>query len=280
MTRRVKRDFSREDWETYYRRYQTTLAREYLIPIFSRGGVDLKGKKLLEVGCGNGGCAAEFSRAGCHVVMMDIDERLVGLAREHNDREGVTAEAFAGDVRNEAAPFWRRGPFDIVMFRDVMEHLESPAAVLRIVRRFLSPVGVVLVVFPPYYSPYGAHQQILPKKKFLLIPYNKLPYIHLLPERIFLRLVRGEGPSNEEVARLSTIRLTIRKFEREIREAGFVEREKRTYLSRPSFALRYGLPVVDAGILGRVPLVAEAAVTAVYYLLAPASSGNSGEISS
>jgi SAM-dependent methyltransferase len=280
MTRRVKRDFSREDWETYYRRYQRTLAREYLIPIFSRWGVDLKGKKLLEVGCGNGGCAAEFSRAGCHVVMMDIDERLVGLAGEHNDREGVTAEAFAGDVRNEAAPFWRRGPFDIVMFRDVMEHLERPAAVLRIVRRFLSPVGVVLVVFPPYYSPYGAHQQILPRKKFLFVPYNKLPYIQMLPERMFLRLVRGEGPSNEEVARLSTIRLTIRKFEKEIREAGFVEREKRTYLSRPSFALRYGLPVVDAGILGRVPLVAEAAVTAVYYLLAPASSGNSGEITS
>ena len=280
MSRRVKRDFSREDWETYYRRYQTTLAREYLIPIFSRWGVDLRGKKLLEVGCGNGGCAAEFSRAGCHVVMMDIDERLVELAGEHNDKEGVRAEAFAGDVRNEAAPFWRRGPFDIVMFRDVMEHLERPAAVLRIVRRFLSPVGVVLVVFPPYYSPYGAHQQILPRKKFLFVPYNKLPYIQMLPERMFLRLVRGEGPSNEEVARLSTIRLTIRKFEKEIREAGFVEREKRTYLSRPSFALRYGLPVVDAGILGRVPLVAEAAVTAVYYLLTPASSGNSGEITS
>jgi SAM-dependent methyltransferase len=269
MSRRVKRDFSREDWETYYRRYQTTLAREYLIPIFSRWGVDLRGKKLLEVGCGNGGCAAEFSRAGCHVVMMDIDERLVGLAGEHNDREGVTAEAFAGDVRNEAASFWRRGPFDIVMFRDVMEHVESPAAVLRIVRRFLSPVGVVLVVFPPYYSPYGAHQQILPRKKFLFVPYNKLPYIQMLPERMFLRLVRGEGPSNEEVARLSTIRLTIRKFEREIREAGFVAREKRTYLSRPSFALRYGLPVIGAGFLGRVPLVAEAAVTAVHYLLAP-----------
>jgi len=280
MSRRVKRDFSREDWETYYRRYQRTLARKYLIPIFSRWGVDLKGKKLLEVGCGNGGCAAEFSRAGCHVVMMDIDERLVELAGEHNDKEGVRAEAFAGDVRNEAAPFWRRGPFDIVMFRDVMEHLERPAAVLRIVRRFLSPVGVVLVVFPPYYSPYGAHQQILPRKKFLFVPYNKLPYIQMLPERMFLRLVRGEGPSNEEVARLSTIRLTIRKFEKEIREAGFVEREKRTYLSRPSFALRYGLPVVDAGILGRVPLVAEAAVTAVYYLLTPASSGNSGEITS
>jgi len=270
MPRRVKRDFSKEDWETYYRRYQTTLAREYLVPIFSRWGVELGGKKLLEVGCGNGGCGAEFSRAGCDVVMMDIDERLVGLAKEHNDREGVAAEVFAGDVLDEAAPFWRRGPFDIVMFRDVMEHLESPAAVLRTARRFLSPAGVVLVVFPPYYSPYGAHQQILPKKKFMLIPYNKLPYIQLLPKRMFLRLVRGEGPSNEEVARLSAIRLTVRKFEREVREAGFVARERRPYLSRPSFALRYGFPVIDAGVLGRLPIIAEAAVTAVYYLLASA----------
>jgi SAM-dependent methyltransferase len=273
MTTRVKRDFYKEDWETYYRRYQATLAREYLIPIFQRWGVDVAGKRLLEVGCGNGGCGAEFARAGCNVVMMDIDERLVALAGEHNEREGIDAEVFAGDVLDGAAPFWRRGPFDIVMFRDVMEHIESPSAVLRIAGRFLSPSGVILVVFPPYYSPYGGHQQILPRKRFLFVPYNKLPYLQLLPRRVFLRLARGDGPSHREVVRLSSIRLTIRKFEGEIRRAGFEAREKKTYLSRPSFALRYGLPVIESGILGRIPVISEVAVTAAYYLVAPVAEG-------
>lgn len=270
MTKSVKRDFSREDWETFYRRYQATLAREYLMPELARWGVGLAGKRVLEVGCGNGGCGAEFARAGCGVVMMDIDERLVALAIEHNAREGVAAEAFTGNALDETAPFWRRGPFDIVLFRDVMEHLESPATALGIARRFLAPGGVVLVVFPPYYSPYGGHQQILPRKKFLFVPYNKLPYLQWIPKPLFLRLVRGDAPPNREVARLKGIRLTIRKFEREMSRAGFVARGKTLYLSRPSFALRYGLHVVEAGILGRVPFAAEALVTAAHYLLTPA----------
>jgi len=270
MAKSVKRDFSREDWETYYRRYQTTLAREHLIPEFARWGVSLAGKRVLEVGCGNGGCGAELARNGCRVVMMDIDERLVGLAIEHNAKEGVAAEAFTGNALDESAPFWARGPFDLVLFRDVMEHLESPARALAIVRRFLAPGGAVLVVFPPYYSPYGGHQQILPRKKLLFVPYNKLPYLQWLPRPVFLRLVRGDAPPNREVARLNAIRLTIRKFEREARAAGFEPRRRTLYLSRPSFSLRYGLPVVEAGILGRIPFVAEAAVTAAHYLLAPA----------
>jgi hypothetical protein len=91
-------------------------------------------------------------------------------------------------------------------------------------------------------------------------------------------MVRGR-PTNREVERLNGIRLTIRKFEREARSAGFEARRRTLYLSRPSFSLRYGLPVIEAGILGRVSFVAEATVTAAHYLLAPArrDAGKTGE---
>ncbi len=263
----VKRDFSKEDWDSYYRRYQRSLARDYLIPILSRWGVAFEGTRLLEVGSGNGGCGAAFSEAGCRVVMMDTDDRLVSLARTYNEKENVDAKSFVGDVFDEKAPFYREGPFDIVMFRDVMEHLDDPAEALRIVGRSLAPNGTVFVVFPPYYSPYGAHQQILPRKKALFVPYNKLPYLQLLPRGLFLSVVKGESPANREVERLSGIRLTIRGFERCARTAGFTVRSKRMFLSRPSFALRYGLPVIGASVLGRIPIVNEVAVTAAYYLL-------------
>lgn len=263
----VKREFLKEDWDAYYRRYQKTLARDYLIPILSRWGVPLRGKSFLEVGSGNGGCAAAFAEAGSRVVMMDTDERLVSLAARHNEIEHVEAKTFVGDVFDEAAPFYREGPFDIVMFRDVMEHLEDAAEALRIVGRSLSPDGAVFVVFPPYYSPYGAHQQILPRKKLFFVPYNKLPYLQLLPRKLFLSIVRGEGVAEREVERLSSIRLTIRGFERRVRDAGFAVRRRRMFLSRPSFALRYGLPVVGASVFGKIPVVNELAVTAAYYLL-------------
>jgi SAM-dependent methyltransferase len=269
MTTRVKRDFPTENWDAFYRRYQRTLAEEYLIPILSSWGVGLNGAKLLEVGCGDGGCAASFFEAGCRVVMMDIDERLVSTARRFNEAEGIRAEAFVGDISDASAPFYRTGPFDLVMFRDVIEHLADTVSVLRTVHRALSDGGKVFVIFPPYYSPYGAHQQILPRRELLFVPYNRLPYIQALPKKTFESLVRAEGSAAREVARLSGIRLTLGRFERSVREAGFVIVRKRFFLSRPSFALRYGLPVVGASFLGSLPGLREVLVTAAYYLLTP-----------
>ena len=202
MTKAVKQEFSKDKWDEDYRRYQVDLATRYLIPTLTHWGVPFDGKRVLEVGCGDGGCAAAFERAGAQVVMMDVEQRLVDIARELNDREGVHAKAFVGDVFDEAGAFYDEGPFDIVVFRDVMEHLEEPARALQIVARHLSSDGLVFVVFPPYYSPYGAHQQILPRKKLGFLPYNKLPYVQLLPDRSFSAIIRGDAPANREVARL------------------------------------------------------------------------------
>jgi SAM-dependent methyltransferase len=263
----VKQDFAREDWDRQYRRYQATLAERYLIPVLSRWGVVLHGSKFLEVGCGDGGCGAAFYRAGCEVVMMDIDKRLVEIAKRLNEEEKIDCTAFVGDVLDEAAPFYGEGPFDLVMFRDVMEHLDRPADALRVVRDHLSENGLVFVVFPPYCSPYGAHQQIIPRKTIGPVPYNKLPYLQLLPKSWFLRLISGGSAANREVERLNGIRLTIRRFEKAVETAGLAVRAKKLFLSRPTFALRYGLPVMGAGWLGKLPGLKEVMVTAAYYLL-------------
>jgi len=258
-----------QDWDAYYRAYQTELAERFLIPILRRWRVEPEGRSVLEVGCGDGGVAAAFERQGSRVVMMDVEERLIQAARSANDREGIRAKTFVGDVFDRDAAFYREGPFDLVMFRDVMEHLERPATALDIVKRSLSPRGRVFVVFPPYFSPYGAHQQILPRKSALGIPYNKLPFLQLLPKDLFLRLVRGDHPANREVARLRGVALTVDKFERCVAQSGYEVERRKMFLSRPSFALRYGIPVAGASFVGRIPLVREIAVTAAYYLLRP-----------
>lgn len=263
----VKKEIEQQDWEDYYRSYQVTLAERFLIPSLRDWGDALEGKRFLEIGCGDGGCGLAFARAGCDVVMMDVDERLVEIARRANERDAVEIPTFVGDVFDSDADFYREGPFDIVLFRDVMEHLEDPARAIGIVGRYLAPGGRIFVVFPPYFSPYGAHQQIVPRKTVLGLPYNKLPFIQLLPRRCFLRMTGGSTGANREVARLRDIRLTIAGFERAVTRAGFRVRNRKTYLSRPTFSLRYGIPVVPAGPIGRIPLLRELFVTAAYYLI-------------
>ena len=269
MAGRVKKEIVNGDWARYYRNYQKRLASEYLIPILLEWGVTLQGRRLLEIGCGDGGCGAAFYRAGCQVVLSDIEERLIDLARKANREEGIEAKVFAGDVYDPSNPIYEEGPYDIVLFRDVMEHLDRPQHVLRLMEPHLTPGGVIFIVFPPYYSPYGAHQQILPRRTFGPVPYNKLPFIQLLPDVCFNAVVSGEGPANDEVRRLRGIRLTLRKFRRAVAEAGYVVRAKRMFLSRPSFALRYGIPTIPAPVVGSIPILNELLVTAAYYLVEP-----------
>jgi SAM-dependent methyltransferase len=254
-------------WDESYRRYQDTLATRFLLPALAEWDVRVEGRRVLEVGSGDGGCAAAFARAGARVTAFDIDERLVRIAAALDRREDVRVRAHVGDVGDASAPFWSEGPFDVVLMRDVVEHIADLAGALAIVRGHLAPGGVVFVVFPPYYSPYGAHQQILPRRTFAGVPYNKLPFLHLLPDALFLRLTAGDAPAQREVARLREIRLTLAGFERRVHAAGLRVRRERLYLSRPSFALRYGAPVVRAGLLGRIPGLRELAVTAGYFLL-------------
>lgn len=256
-----------DSWDEQYRRYQARLTSEYLIPTLEEWSVRLEDKRVLEAGCGDGGCAAEFHRAGCRVTAVDIDERLVGIASALNEKEGLPVNTYVGDISRAGCPGFDEGPFDLILLRDVVEHLDDLVGALTVLQRNLTESGLLFVVFPPYYSVYGGHQQILPRKKFGFISYNKLPYVHLLPDRFFSTITRGGDPASGEVARLRQIRLTIRKFERNADAAGFAIRRRRFYLSRPTYKLRYGIPVLRASLLGRIPLLNELFVTACYYLL-------------
>lgn len=265
---KVSKAFSSEDsWDEQYRRYQAKLAAGYLIPVLRNWGVGLEGKKFLEVGCGDGGCAAEFHRSGCRATALDIDERLVSIASSLNEKEGLRIGTYTGDIRQPDCPGLNEGPFDIVLLRDVAEHIDDLEGALAILRRSLADDGVMFIVFPPYYSPFGAHQQILPRKKVGFVTYNKLPWIQMLPDPVFAALTRGDESSHREVARLRCIRLTIRGFERHVGEAGLKVLRRKFYLTRPTHGLRYGIPVVPASFLGRVPLLNELVVTACYYLV-------------
>jgi hypothetical protein len=67
--------------------------------------------------------------------------------------------------------------------------------------------------------------------------------------------------------------LTIRKFERSADSAGLAVRRQKFYLTRPTHKLRYGIPVLGASVLGRIPLLNELLVTACYYLLGKKKTG-------
>ncbi len=78
----------------------------------------LRGKRLLEIGCGMGFDSLEFLKRGVRVTAIDLTENAVSMTKRHFEVEGVTAE----DVRvgNALALDFPDASFDAVWSNGVL----------------------------------------------------------------------------------------------------------------------------------------------------------------
>lgn len=95
--------------------------------------------RLLDVGCSYGWFLAEAAREGWVATGIDPDASSVARARARGC--DVTVGRFPDDLNN-------RGPYDIVTFNDVFEHLREPLEVLDACRSLLATHGVVVLNLP------------------------------------------------------------------------------------------------------------------------------------
>lgn len=93
---------------------------------------DLRGRTLLDAGCGTGALAVEAARRGARVVAIDLSPKLVGLARERAPRELGPGEVEfrVGDMFDPAL-----GLFDHVVAMDSLIHYRAED-VVRVVGGF------------------------------------------------------------------------------------------------------------------------------------------------
>ena len=102
------------------------------------------GARVLDVGCASGYLADPLRdlRDAKYVDGIELDPRDAALAKKK------CRDVVIGSVE-DAATFERlRGPYDAILFGDVLEHLRDPGAVLRAVRPLLAPGGVVISSIP------------------------------------------------------------------------------------------------------------------------------------
>jgi SAM-dependent methyltransferase len=111
-------------------------------------GIALAGKRVLEIGFGNGRFLAWAKSQGALVAGTEIEETMLARARE----KGFVALPPALDVL--AAGTER---FDVVVAFDVFEHWDKQALIanLRHIASVLDAGGIVLARFPNGHSPFG-----------------------------------------------------------------------------------------------------------------------------
>jgi SAM-dependent methyltransferase len=140
-----------------------------------------EGRTILDVGCGYGDTAAAAAEEGLgRVWAFDIDGEKVRGAQRLIDRLGVSGVSLSVQSATEMA--FADSSFDLVLLLEVVEHLEEPRRALAECGRVLRDDGRLLVTFPPYLSPWGAH----------LFTYVRIPWAHLLfAEQDVLSVWRG-----------------------------------------------------------------------------------------
>lgn len=98
---------NRAAWNAIARHYQERHAEDFQRIAWGIGGPyeddarllgDVKGKRLLEIGCGGGQHSILLAKQGARCVGVDLSDEQVKYARRLAEREGVDAEFYQGDA--------------------------------------------------------------------------------------------------------------------------------------------------------------------------------------
>lgn len=105
-------------------------------------GLDLSGARVLDVGCGAGGCDLELAlrHGAAEVVGVDVEPQLIERCRALADNRGLADRLSFQLVEPGPLPFPDRA-FDVVFSKDSMIHIPDKTALYRDVLRVLRPGG-------------------------------------------------------------------------------------------------------------------------------------------
>lgn len=140
----MKHDSSTVAWnamgDEWFRLAQTGESRNYFIMpnMFNFMG-RVAGKRILDLGCGEGGYSRELAKRGAQLVSVDCSKRAIEYASALADQENLPIEHF---VRNSNDLFdIESGQFDIVLCSMMLMDCEDFEGTLQEAARVLKPNG-------------------------------------------------------------------------------------------------------------------------------------------
>lgn len=248
--------------------YQYKIAKDYILPFVDSFLPDSKPRQILEVGCAEAGVLKAFVENGDQCLGIELMEGRIKMAKEFH------AEALAkGQIDflnkniydiNIAEDIGHK--FDLIILKDVIEHIPEQERIIPKLKEFLNEGGKIFFGFPPWYMPFGGHQQIC-ESKFL----KKLPYFHLLPMPLYKGVLKMFGESEKRVRDLEEIKetgISIERFRRIVKKSKLEIFNQKDWLFNPIYQYKFNLnPRKQIGLISRLPYLRNYLTTAVYYLV-------------
>lgn len=245
---------------------QVMNAEKYVIPFIEEKFPVRPGMRVLEIGCGEGGVLKAFVNKGCEGLGVELDTPRIDDALKF-----LPDDVAAGKIRFVAKDIYLvdiekdfSGRFDIIVLKDVIEHIHDQPKLIGWMKNFLNPGGIVFFGFPPWYMPFGGHQQMCRSKL------SKLPYIHLLPRGIYRWILKKKKEPVDALMEIRDTGISIERFEKICKKEGYVFLHKRHYLLNPIYEWKFGWkPRKQAGLIKAIPFFRNFLTTCVYYIIQP-----------
>ncbi len=144
-------------WDDLMQGEGNAFTRFLVWPAFQRLIPDLQGKRILEIGCGNGVISRKLAHAGATVRATDFSETLVSIARER-DEDGIEygvldatdRDAFRAQGENE---------YDIVLSSMALFDMSDIEPLAQALPDLIAEEGIFVftVVHPCFNSPSTVH---------------------------------------------------------------------------------------------------------------------------
>jgi len=245
---------------------QVFTTENYVIPLIQQSVAIDSNTTVLEIGCGEGGNIQPFMDLSCNITGIDIStskiDSAVKFLRGHSNYHKI--KLIARDIYLAENDLTEK--FDIILMRDVIEHIHDQDRFMAYVKRFMKPGTLFFLAFPPWYNPFGGHQQVAESRIL-----SKLPYYHILPKSVYRFILKTGGESKEKIEAFLEIKdtgISIERFEKISKKHKYQIIKKISYFINPNYQVKFGLkPRKQITLITGVPFVRNFLVTACYYLL-------------
>lgn len=245
---------------------QAYTTRTYVIPFVQPYLKIGSQHRVLEVGCGEGGNLAPFLDLGCECVGVDLNgpqiERAQAFFADHPQHGRITL--LEQDIYDTDPTEF--GTFDFIFLRDVIEHIIDQERFMGYIKQYLKPEGRLFLGFPPWYMPFGGHQQVCESKLL-----SKLPWIHLLPRPLYKGLLKafGEKPGTiNELMHIANTGISIERLRRIIQQHRYTVEREQLWLINPNYEVKFGLKMrKQFSWLAALPGLRNVVTTCGYYVI-------------
>lgn len=259
-------DFHKDKKRYFQMQYQ--ISKESIIPFVS-SQLDFQQKlQVLEIGCAEAGVLKAFTELGHQCTGIELSPSRIETAKSFFEEELNTGKIdfIAKDIYDIDIQKDLKHKYDLVILKDVIEHIHDQKKFIARVGDFLNPNGKIFFAFPPWFMPYGGHQQMADHKIASI-----LPYYHILPKSVYKLCLKifGENPQKiKDLLEIKETGISIEQFQRLVKNNEFRILIKKFYLINPIYKYKFNIKEVEQlNLISNLYLLRNFFTSSAYYLI-------------